>query len=76
MLIMEYLKKEAALTHELRENVIFGRLLKRAGFVSAAEQSDAKVKRASPMATDAPVEIPRVFHVLKGASSSYCPSMS
>lgn len=61
------------LKDEFTVKVILGSLVKRAAFVSETAQSEPKVNCVSPMARERAVVMPKVFQVLKGASSSYCP---
>ncbi len=69
----EYLKSEAELIEELSVNVILGRAVRRAGFERATALSVAAVYCVSPIAREGAVWRPKLFQVLKGASSSYCP---
>ena len=57
-------------------NVNLESLVSKAGLVRATEQSEAKVKRVFPLDKEEAVEIPSLFQVLTGASSSYCPRTS
>jgi chemotaxis methyl-accepting protein methylase len=72
----ENLKSEAVSMEELMAKVILGRSVRRAGFERETAQFEAVANCVSPMAREGAVKKPKVFQVLNGASSSYCPNIN
>ena len=70
------LKSEAVSKEELTVRVILGRSVRRAGFEREAALFKAVANCVSPMAREGAVKKPKVFQVLNGASSSYCPKVN
>jgi hypothetical protein len=52
------------------------RAVRRAGLMTVADESATRAYCVSPIPIAVAVEIPKVFQVRKGASSSYCPMIS
>lgn len=70
------LKSEAVSMEELMVRVILERSVRRAGFERETAQFEAVANCVSPMAREDAVRKPKVFQVLTGASSSYCPTVN